>query len=131
MAHFAQLNETNVVIQVIVVNNDEILVNGVESEDKGIEFCKSIFGQDTRWAQTSYNGSFRKNFAGIGMRYDQILDGFIENKPYPSWSLNESTCKWEAPTPCPTDDNGYFWNEDFQQWQTIEEIVAYVSLQGS
>ena len=131
MAHFAQLNETNVVIQVIVVNNDEILVNGVESEDKGIEFCKSIFGQDTRWAQTSYNGSFRKNFAGIGMRYDQILDGFIENKPYPSWSLNEITCKWEAPTTCPTDGNGYFWNEDFQQWQTIEEIVAYVSLQGS
>jgi hypothetical protein len=75
MAHFAELNENNVVTRVIVVHNNELLDNGVESEAKGIAFCKSLFGGE--WVQTSYNSNFRENFAGIGYTYDQELDAFI------------------------------------------------------
>lgn len=116
MAHFAQLDENNTVLQVIVVNNNELMVDGVESEDKGILFCKSLFGEDTRWKQTSYNGSFRKNYAGIGYTYDPILNAFISPKPYPSWVLNETTCQWEAPVPYPDDGKAYFWDEQSQSW---------------
>lgn len=78
MAHFAQLDENNVVIQVIVVNNDDILdENGNESEQKGIEFCQNILGPNTTLKQTSYNGNFRGHFAGIGMTYDPVNDKFV------------------------------------------------------
>lgn len=78
MAHFAKLNESNVVTEVIVVHNNELMDNGVESEAKGIAFCKSLFGQDTRWVQTSYNGNFRGTYAGVGYTYDAENNVFVE-----------------------------------------------------
>jgi hypothetical protein len=77
MAHFAKLDANNVVEQVIVVNNAELMENGEESEAKGIAFCKSLFGADTRWVQTSYNASFRGLYAGIGYTYDAANDVFV------------------------------------------------------
>jgi len=75
MAHFAQLDENNIVTQVIVVNNSELLdESGNESEAKGIAFCQSLFGGN--WKQTSYNANFRKNYAGIGYTYDPVADEF-------------------------------------------------------
>ena len=94
MAHFAQLDESNIVTQVIVVHNNELLDNGVESEAKGVAFCQSLLGGN--WVQTSYNGNIRKNFAGIGYTYDQTRDAFIPSKPEEgNWVLNEDTCIWE------------------------------------
>lgn len=119
MAHFAQLDENNVVTQVIVVANDELLLDGVESEAKGVIFCKSLFGEDTKWVQTSYNANFRKNYAGIGFTYDKDLDAFIAPKPFNSWTLNEETAQWEAPTPYPTDGKIYYWSEDDLTWLEV------------
>ena len=121
MAHFAQLDESLTVTQVIVVNNDTI--NNFpypQSEPVGISFCQSLFGLETNWKQTSYNGSFRKNFAGIGYIYDFALDGFIPPQPYPSWLLNQMTCKWEPPVPYPSDGNVYIWDENTQLWVKVD-----------
>ena len=97
MAHFAQLDDNNLVTQVIVVANEELLDNGIESEFKGIEFCQLLLNGN--WRQTSYNGIIRKNFAGIGYIYDPIRDAFIAPKPeIGEWILNEDTCKWESIT---------------------------------
>jgi hypothetical protein len=115
MAHFAQLDDQNTVLQVIVIHNNELLDNGVESEAKGIAFCQSLF-PNTRWAQTSYNSNIRKNYAGVGFLYDPIRDAFIPPKPYPSWVLDEATCRWEAPVPYPTDGKRYVWDEATQTW---------------
>jgi hypothetical protein len=93
MAHFAQLDENKVVIQVIVVYNNELLVDGVEQETKGIEFCQNLLGGT--WIQTSYNGTFRKNFAGIGYTYDAQRNAFIAPQPEgEGWTLDEDTCVW-------------------------------------
>jgi hypothetical protein len=93
MAHFAQLDENNVVTQVIVVHNNELLVDGVQQEAKGIEFCQNLLGGT--WIQTSYNGNIRKNFAGIGFTYDAQRDAFIEPQPQSEgWLLDEATCTW-------------------------------------
>lgn len=123
MAHFAQLNENNEVINVIVVGNNDCLdENGQESEQKGIEFCKSILGPNTKWVQTSYNNNIRVRYAGIGMTYDETLDAFIPPKPYNSWVLNNTTASWEAPVPMPTDapEGSYYqWNEDNVNWELI------------
>jgi hypothetical protein len=126
MAHFAQLDENNIVTQVIVVNNDTILDNGIESEQKGIDFCKSIYGQDTTWIQTSINTlggvhssgkqALRKNWAGKGDTYDSIRNAFIKQKPFNSSVLNENTCLWEHPIPEPTDGPSYLWNEETVSW---------------
>ena len=113
MAHFAQL-DGDTVMQVIVVANEELMENGAESEAKGIAFCQSLFGGE--WRQTSYNANFRKNYAGIGFTYDAQRDAFIPQKPYPSWILNENTCLWDAPTPMPTDDKRYSWDEATTSW---------------
>jgi hypothetical protein len=97
MAHFAELDENNVVINVIVVHNNELLdENGNESEQKGIDFCVAHYGGN--WVQTSYNGNFRKNYASIGMFYDPMRDAFIAPKPDEFWILNEETCQWEETT---------------------------------
>jgi len=117
MAHFAQLNDDNIVIQVIVVHNNECLENGIETESKGIAFCQSIFGGN--WKQTSYNGNIRKNFAGIGYSYDADKDAFIPPKPFASWILDEITCMWLAPVSLPDNDNIYTWNEDALEWIKI------------
>lgn len=120
MAHFAQLDENNVVTQVIVVHNNELMDNGVESEAKGITFCQSLFGQGTCWKQTSYNGNIRKNYAGIGYSYlPAPIDGFAPPRPYPSWNLDPDVCQWVAPVPMPTDDQRYSWNEETQSWEVI------------
>lgn len=119
MAHFAQLDDNNIVTQVIVVANEELLLDGVESETKGVAFCKSLFGEDTKWKQTSYNGNFRKNYAGIGYNYDSGRDAFIAPQPFPSWLLNEDTCRWEAPVPYPTDGKFYTWDEATTSWVEV------------
>ena len=120
MAHFAQLNDNNIVEQVIVVSNDELLdESGIESEQKGIDFCTNLLGG--RWVQTSYNGNFRKNFAGAGYLYDPIRDAFIVSQPYPSWVLNEETCQWQAPVEYPTDGKLYIWNEETLTWDEVAE----------
>jgi hypothetical protein len=99
MAHFAELDTNNAVLRVIVVSNHMLLDGqGQESEVMGIAFCHSLFGADTRWVQTSYNGNFRKNYAGIGFTYDQQRDAFIAPKPKgEGWILDEETCKWRNP----------------------------------
>jgi len=114
MAHFAQLDVNNVVLQVIVVHNNELMIDGVESEAKGIVFCQTLFGGN--WVQTSYNGTMRKNYAGIGFTYDKSRDAFIAPQPFASWTLNETTCQWESPTPYPTDGKLYSWNEETLSW---------------
>jgi hypothetical protein len=94
MAHFAQLNDNNVVTEVIVVHNNELLDdNNVEQEAKGIAFCQTLVGG--RWIQTSYNGNIRKNFASIGYTYDAQRDAFIAPQPNgEGWLLEEATCIW-------------------------------------
>lgn len=124
MAHFAQLDNNNIVTQVIVVNNNELLDNGVESETKGIEFCQSIFGLDTLWKQTSYNAVFRKNFAGVGFIYDEKRDAFLEPRPYATWVLNNDTCKWEAPTPYPNDGRRHAWDDYTNTWVDLGEKLG-------
>jgi hypothetical protein len=102
MAHFAQLDNTNTVIQVIVVSNDIINnAQGLDGEAAGIAFCQDFYGVDTVWKQTSYNGNFRKNFAGVGMTYDPIRDAFIGEKPTEdenAWIFNEDTLRWNLNT---------------------------------
>lgn len=121
MAHFAQLNEYDVVQQVIVVHNNELLdENGDEKESNGVKFCESLFGGT--WVQTSYNGSFRKNFAGIGYTYDRQRLAFIPPKPFESWVLNEDTCQWEAPVANPNDGKIYAWNEATLTWVEVTNI---------
>lgn len=78
MAHFAQLDKTDTVIQVIVVNNAVLLdEDGVEQESLGVDFCKSLYGKDTKWVQTSYNANFRAYYAGLGFKYDRVKDEFV------------------------------------------------------
>lgn len=118
MAHFAQLDDQNTVLQVIVIHNNELLDNGVEFEAKGIAFCQTLF-PGTSWKQTSYNANIRKNYAGVGFTYDAQRDAFIPPKPYPSWVLNETTCQWEAPVPYPQDGKRYVWDEATVSWVEV------------
>lgn len=124
MAHFAQLDEGNVVLQVIVVSNDVINNEPFpQSEATGVAFCQSLYGADTKWAQTSYNASFRYNYAGIGYTFDATPEpngAFIPPKPYPSWLLNTTTFQWQAPVPYPNDGNTYQWDEATQSWVEVK-----------
>jgi hypothetical protein len=115
MAHFAKLDKNNNVLAVHVVSNDVITIDGVESEQAGIDFLTGLHGH-TLWKQTSYNGTIRKNYAGIGYTYDTGRDAFIAPKLYSSWVLDEATCQWEAPVAYPTDGKYYGWFEPNQQW---------------
>jgi len=120
MAHFAKLDDASLVMEVIVVSNETL--NNLpfpESEPVGVAFLTEWSGGYTNWKQTSYNASFRKNYAGIGFTYDPILDAFIAPKPYPSWLLNTNTCQWQAPTPYPSDGNVYTWDEATQSWVKV------------
>jgi hypothetical protein len=119
MAHFVKL-ENNIVVQGVVVHNNELLVNGVESEQAGIDFLNNLYGTNDIWIQTSYNRTFRKNFAGLGDTYDPTKDAFIPRKPFDSWVLNETTCNWDAPTPYPTDGKIYSWDESSLTWIVVE-----------
>jgi hypothetical protein len=118
MAHFAELNGSNIVTQVIVIANEELLDNGVESEAKGIAFCQLLFGVNTKWVQTSYNGNIRKNYAGVGDIYDPIADIFFNPQPFPSWTLNDDA-KWIPPIPYPNTPKFYSWNEELVDWEEI------------
>ena len=120
MAHFAKLDSNNIVTEVIVVHNNELLDNGVENEAKGVAFCQSLFGGV--WKQTSYNGTMRKNFAGIGYTYDSGRDAFIPEKPHNSWILDESTCQWIAPVAMPSDGKQYEWNESALNWVEVSGV---------
>lgn len=117
MAHFAQLNDENLVTQVIVVANEDTAdQNGVENEAIGIEFCTNLLGG--RWVQTSYNGNIRKNYAGVGYKYDADLDAFIPPQPFASWTLN-ADAQWKAPVDYPTDGKRYTWNEETTSWDEV------------
>ena len=126
MATFAKIGLNSKVIEVLSVHNNELLdSNGVEQENIGIDFLTKLTGWSI-WKQTSYNTiggvhkwggtPFRKNHAGIGYTYDEDRDAFIPPKPYNSWTLNETTCLWEAPVSYPTDNRMYTWNESTQTW---------------
>lgn len=119
MAHFAQLDENNIVLQVIVVDNKDCQINGVEDEATGIVFCKSLFGPNTNWKQTSYNRNFRKNYAGVGDFYDSQRDAFIPPKTYSSWVFDEETCNWVSPVAHPKDGNPYQWDESNLSWVRV------------
>ena len=122
MAHFAQINENNIVVQVITAGN--------EYELTGEELYTNMTGKV--WKRTSYNTQggihtqggtpYRKNYAGIGYTYDEARDAFIPPKPYNSWILNESSCLWEAPIPYPEDGNVYVWSEATQEWILFTQI---------
>jgi hypothetical protein len=133
MAHFVKLGIGNKVLKVEVVSNDI-----ATTEQAGVDFLNNLYGTNDIWKQTSYNTrggkhydadgnestdqskAFRKNYAGIGFKYDQTRDAFIQPKKYTSWQLNETTCQWEAPVDYPTDGQQYEWNEDNQTWDLIE-----------
>ena len=115
MAHFAKINNGKVE-QVIVVHNNELLVDGVETESKGAQFCHDLFGGE--WVQTSYNGKIRKQYAGIGYTYDAVNDVFIAPQPYGSWTLDENF-DWQPPTPMPSSGGPYRWSEEELEWVAI------------
>ena len=121
MAHFAKLGTGNIIEKVVVVSNDI-----APTEQAGIDFLNNLYGTSNVWKQTSYNTyggehklggtPFRKNFAGVGFKYDQTRDAFIPPKSYNSWILNEETCQWYAPVVKPDDEQRYSWNEETKQW---------------
>jgi len=126
MANFAKIGLNGKVIEVQSVVNEVLHdANGVEQEVNGIDFLTKLTGWAV-WKQTSYNTRggvhltdgtpLRKNYAGIGFTYDEDKDAFIPPKPFNSWTLNETTCLWEAPVAYPDDDNDYTWNESTQTW---------------
>jgi len=128
MAHFAKLGIGNTVLNVHTVHNNELLVDGTENEQKGIDFLNNLHKTNDLWVQTSYNTyggvhqlggtPFRKNYAGKGYKYDQTRDAFIPPKTfYASWILNEDTCQWEPPVARP-DDGKYSWNELTISWDS-------------
>ena len=110
MAHWAEINENNIVLRVNVGDNN--------APDEGYQWLLDNLGGT--WVKTSYNGTIRKNYAGIGYTYDETRDAFIPQKPFESWVLNEDTCNWEAPTPRPTDDKEYRWDESTTSWVEVE-----------
>lgn len=127
MAHFAKLGKGNIVERVEVVTNDI-----ATTEQAGVDFLKSLYGNDTNWKQTSYNSNIRKNYAGLGYTYSVEKDAFISPQTHRGWKLNDETCKWEAPVAYPntftqnlTDDNGdpipdrYYWNENKLNWELM------------
>ena len=123
MAHFAELDANNVVLRVIVVDTkDNSTADGVEKESIGQAFCERLFGGT--WVQTSYNNNIRVRYAGIGYTYDETLDAFIPPKPYPSWTLNNSTADWVAPVPMPNDGKRYYWDEETKSWVEAPQLIA-------
>ena len=119
MAHFTKVKD-EIVVQVLVIGNDDIAdEKGDEQESLGVALCNQLYG-DATWVQTSYNNNFRKNYAGNGYTYDQTRDAFIPPQPYPSWLLDEDTCRWDAPTPMPDDGKRYGWDENATSWVEID-----------
>ena len=113
MAHYAFLNENNIVTEVIVGIDETDLIEGLDTET----WYGNFRGQGCK--RTSYNGNIRKNFAGIGYIYDEERDAFYTPQPFPSWTLDEDTCTWQAPTPHPVDNKLYMWVEENLNWQEV------------
>jgi len=138
MAHFAELDQNNVVTHVVVVSNQDILdENGNESEQKGIEFLKNLYGSDTKWVQTSFNASFRDKYAGIGDTYNAehdifVPEGFIYSEeykrflppippqPHALWWYDPDRLKWRPPFPKPWDTYQYEWDDSISNWRQVE-----------
>jgi hypothetical protein len=114
MAHYAFLDENNIVTEVIVGKDENELLDGLTPEEWYGNF------RNQKCIRTSYNATIRKNYAGIGYIYDESKDAFIAPKPYESWVLNEQTCTWIAPVATPTDDKSYRWDEPTISWVEIE-----------
>jgi len=112
MAYYAQIVD-NIVTNVISVHNNELLVDGIETESKGAEFCTNLLGGT--WIKTSFNHKIRKQFAGIGYTYNSVSDVFIAPKPYASWTLDKNH-DWQPPTARPNDGKMYWWNEAELRW---------------
>ena len=119
MAHYAFLDENNIVTEVITGIDETELIEGLDTET----WYANFRGQVCK--RTSYNGNFRKNYAGIGFIYDSELDAFITPRPFQSWLLNQETCRWEAPVYYPTDGFTYAWDEEKLDWKLVDfsEIV--------
>ena len=125
MAHFAKIGVGSKVEIVVVVDNSI-----ATTEQAGVDFLQQLYNSKDTWKQTSYNTNLgehqlggtplRKNFAGVGNSYDSVRDAFIAPKPYPSWTLNESTCGWDAPVTYPDDGKDYIWDESTTNWKEIE-----------
>jgi hypothetical protein len=118
MAHYVKIGVGNVVIETHVLDNDVLMKDGVENEQQGVEFLQNLFSNRDLYIQTSYNNSFRKQFAGIGCNYNQANDVFVEPQPYNSWTL-DANHDWQPPTPRP--DGDYVWNEETQAWDQIDD----------
>jgi hypothetical protein len=116
MAHYAFLDNNNVVTEVITGINETETIEGLDTET----WYGNFRGQVCK--RTSYNSNIRKNYAGIGYTYDAARDAFIAPKPFNSWVLDEATCRWQAPTPMPTDDKFYRWDEDTTSWVEVENL---------
>ena len=112
MAHFAKLGIGNKVEKVVVVSNDV-----ATNEQAGIDFLNNLYKTNDVWKQTSYNGNFRKNYAGVNFTYDESRDAFIPPQPYPSWILNEDTCIYDPPIEKP--EGNYVWNELHRRWEEV------------
>ena len=110
MAHYAFIDDDNIVTEVIVGIDETQLIEGIDPETWYAEF------RGQRCIRTSYHGNIRKNYAGIGYTYDEGRDAFIPPKPFPSWTLNEETCSWEPPVPYPANGTPAVWDEDAQKW---------------
>lgn len=113
MAHYAFLDDNSVVTEVITGIDETELIEGLSPEEWYGNFRRQ------KCVRTSYHGNIRKNYAGIGFIYDPVRDAFYEPQPFPSWTLNEDTCKWEPPTPYPTNGFGYWWDEPTLSWKEI------------
>lgn len=123
MAHFAELDENNIVLRVLVIGDDLLLdENGEESEEIGKQVCADVYGG--RWIQTSYNSKIRRRYAVVGGKYDEEKDAFLPRHDFPSWTLNEETLEYEPPVAFPGEqfyEDGtrktFIWNEDALEWQ--------------
>jgi hypothetical protein len=118
MAHFAEIDENNIVLRVLRVADSE-------------ESIWPVYPYTGTWVQTSYNNQIRKNFAGIGYTYDAVRDAFVPPQPYPSWTLVEETCQWASPVPEPDDGNTYWWDEQTLSWILGPSAGAFVCTQES
>jgi len=114
MAHYAFLDENNIVTEVITGRNEDEVVDGISDWETHYEEFR---GQVCK--RTSYNGNYRKNYAAVGSYYDEQRDAFIGPQSFPSWALNEDTCRWEAPTAIPTDGKLYNWDESTKSWVEV------------
>jgi len=137
MQYFAQLDDNNIVINVMTIDDNECrTANGTVLEEIGIGFCKKLLGPNTKWKQTYPDESNRKRFSRVGDSYDEALDAFISPKPYPSWILNEETCKWESPigppelsgeiSMLPPDKREPVWDEEAYQ---ADNTTGWIILQ--